>query len=241
MLEKPSISIITVTLNCAPLLARLIDSLLAQDDQDFHWVIVDGGSTDGTLTAAERFPKERVTLASGPDFGIYDALNKGVALTHTDYYLVLGADDRLYPNAISSFRKAAQELHCDLIAAAVESSTDVMRPMVGQRWLRGGNAFVASHAVGTLIRRELHARCGFYSNRYVNCADMHFVLSAVTKGNASIAAADFIAGQFGDTGISSADRLCSIADAFRIQVAFGENRALQFLLHIGRLAKVLFL
>src|SRR6185437_8039806 len=139
MLEKPTISIITVTLNCAPLLSRLVDSLLAQDDQDFHWVIVDGGSTDGTLTAAERFPKERVTLASGPDFGIYDALNKGVALTHTDYYLVLGADDRLYPNAISSFRKAAQELHCDLIAAAVESSTDVMRPMVGQRWLRGGN------------------------------------------------------------------------------------------------------
>ena len=239
--EKPTIAVVTVTLNCAELLSRLVDSLLAQDDQDFIWVIVDGGSTDDTLGVAGRFPSARTKIVAGQDFGIYDALNKGVALVRTDYYLVLGADDLLYPHAISRFRKAAQETQCDIIAAAVESSTDIRRPMAGRRWLRGGNAFVASHAVGTLIRRELHATCGYYSNRYVNCADMYFVLSAVTKGKARVAAADFVAGRFCDNGISSADRVCSLSDAFRIQLAFGESKPLQYFLYVSRLVRALFL
>jgi len=238
----PTIAVVTVTLNCAALVPQLIASLLAQDDQNFEWVIADGGSTDATIDIiAEHFPRNRVKISSAKDFGIYDALNKGVALVDADYYLVAGADDILHPHAISGFRKTARETGADIIAAAVDSSKGVLRPMAGLRWLRGGNAFVASHAVGTLIRRDLHSSCGYYSNRYVNCADMHFILSALTKHRARIAAAPFSAGRFCDTGVSSVDRICSMSDAFRIQVELGENRTLQYLLYVSRLLKTLLL
>jgi glycosyltransferase involved in cell wall biosynthesis len=238
-MNRPTISVVTVTLNCAQFLPRLVDSLLAQDDDDFDWVVVDGGSTDGTLDIAARFPPSRTTVISGPDFGIYDALNKAVAAVRSQYYLVVGADDRLHPTAITHFRKAAMDTNGDIIAASVESSTKLLRPMKGLRWLRGGNAFVASHAVGTMIRKDLHASCGRYSNRYVNCADMHFILLAVTKAGARVAVASFVAGVFGDAGASSVDRICSQSDVFRIQLAFGENKAVQLALLIGRLLRTL--
>jgi glycosyltransferase involved in cell wall biosynthesis len=239
--NMPTISVITVTLNCESLLPRLVRSLLSQDDQDFEWVIVDGKSTDRTLEIATQFPRARTRIVSEPDFGIYDALNKGVRAARGDYYLVIGADDELYEHAISSFRRAAAENDWDIITAFVDTDSATLRPMRGGRWLRAGNAFVSSHAVGSLIRRELHTRCGYYSNRYVNCADMHFILSAVSKANARIGAVTFTAGRYCNSGVSTVDRICSQSDVFRIQLTFGESRALQFGLYILRLLRTLFL
>jgi glycosyltransferase involved in cell wall biosynthesis len=237
--KTPTLSIITVTLNCEPLLPGLLESLLAQSDPDFEWIVVDGGSRDETLQIARRFPSARATIVSGRDFGIYDALNKGVAAAHGEYYLVVGADDRLYPDAIANYRKAAGETGMDIVAAIVDSDKGPLRPMRGRRWLRGGNAYIASHAVGTLIRRELHSSCGYYSNRYVNAADMHFILTAVAKGKASIGAAVFVAGKFDGRGVSTMDSVCSLSDAFRIQLVFGENRFVQLALYFGRMVRAL--
>ncbi len=237
--KKPSISIITATLNCAHILPQLVLSLLAQDDQDFDWIVVDGGSVDATELVARKFPATRLTYLSGRDFGIYDAINKGVAATSAEYYLVLGADDQLKRDAICKFRAAAAGHDFDLIAASVETLAGVLRPMRGWQWLRGGNAFVASHAVGTLIRRSLHENLGYYSNRYVNAADMNFVLTAIAKGRAKIGRADFVAGLFSVKGVSSMDAVCSLSDAFRIQLAFGENKYVQLFLYLLRLMRTL--
>ena len=90
-----SITIVTATLNAANVIGALAADLLAQTDRDFRWLIVDGGSTDGTI---ERLPSDildRVDLVRESDFGIYDALNKGVRRCATSHYLVIGADDRL--------------------------------------------------------------------------------------------------------------------------------------------------
>src|SRR5512140_2526898 len=188
-MRQPTISVITATLNCAAQLPRLVASLLAQDDQDFDWVVVDGGSRDEALDIVARFA--RVRFSSGSAFGIYDALNKGVRMADSDDYVGVGADDELYPAAISSFRERVATEQRDIVAASVLIDNETRRPMRGWKWLRGGNAFVASHAVGMLIRRQLHEECGYYSNRYPNCADMHFVLSVVNRPNASIATAHF--------------------------------------------------
>jgi glycosyltransferase involved in cell wall biosynthesis len=238
-MPRPSISIVTVTLNCAGVLPALVASLQQQSDADFDWIVVDGGSADDTLGVVAQFPADRTTVVSGPDFGIYDALNKALPLVRSDYYLVLGADDRLYPDAVANYRKTAGEKQWDIVAAAVDCAGEIMRPMRGKRWLRGGNAFVASHAVGTLIRRQLHAKCGPYSNRYVNGADMQFVLAAVLRHGASIGAASFVAGEFDSRGISTVDRICSLSDAFRIQLTLGGNKALQFCLFASRLLREL--
>ncbi|WP_341920412.1 glycosyltransferase [Hydrocarboniphaga effusa] len=233
-----SISVVTVTYNASAALPALIESLRMQTDLQFEWVVVDGGSSDSTVDLIKASGIRALRLISEPDYGIYDALNKAVRLVHTDFYLVLGADDTLAPAAIQNFRAVAQQ--ADFIAASVRTSQgQLLEPMTGSVWKHGGNAIVSSHAVGTLIRTDLHRLIGFYSNRFPNCADMFFVLTAVTRHRVRVVKADFVAGTFGTTGVSSRDRLCSLSDAFRIQIELGANRWQQLGLYIWRLARAL--
>ncbi len=236
-----TISVITATLNCADVLPGLINSLLCQTDTNFEWVVIDGASSDQTLQMVDKAALERKVILSEPDFSIYHALNKGIALSSGDYYLVVGADDRLSPTAIAEFQRTIHLSEPDIVAASVEAFGQIRHPNRGQRWARGGNAFFASHSVGTLIKKALHDKCGKYSNKYTCAADMHFLLEAVSDKNTRVVIAPFVAGHFSDRGLSSTDRMGSLSDAFRIQLRFNENKVVQYLLYIYRIGKALFL
>jgi putative colanic acid biosynthesis glycosyltransferase len=85
-----TLSIITVTLNNLSGLTQTAASINAQTDTDFEWIIIDGGSTDGTLA----FLKPQSALwQSAPDNGIYDAMNKGIAAATAPHTLFLNAGD----------------------------------------------------------------------------------------------------------------------------------------------------
>ena len=85
------LSIITPTLNRAHFLEEAIESVRAQDFPDCEHLIVDGGSTDGTLEMLARHPHLRVV--SEPDRGLYDALNKGLRLGSGEIVGLLNSDD----------------------------------------------------------------------------------------------------------------------------------------------------
>jgi glycosyltransferase involved in cell wall biosynthesis len=87
-----TISIITVVFN-NELIGSAIQSVIDQDYKDIEHVIIDGGSTDGTLAIIERFKAHVNVLISEPDHGIYDAINKGIAVAKGDIVGVLNADD----------------------------------------------------------------------------------------------------------------------------------------------------
>ena len=233
------ISVITATRNCADVLAQLINSLLTQTDTDFEWVVIDGASNDQTLQMVSKAALKQKVVVSEPDFGIYHALNKGIALSSGDYYLVVGADDQLFPQAIAAFRRIARLSNPDLVAASVEGFGQVLHPSRGGRWRRGGNAFFASHSVGTLIKKSLHDKFGYYSNKYLSGADMYFLLTVISDQQTKVVVAPFVAGHFSDKGLSSTDRLSSLSDAFRIQLRFNENRLVQYLLFVYRIGKFL--
>jgi glycosyltransferase involved in cell wall biosynthesis len=91
------ISVITPCLNREEFIAEAIESVLAQDYSEYeHWLI-DGGSTDRTLTIARRYPHLRVV--SEPDHGVYDAFNKGLKLATGDVIALLNSDDLFVPGA----------------------------------------------------------------------------------------------------------------------------------------------
>jgi len=113
----PSLSIVTATYNAAAHLPALIESLRGQTDKDFEWIIADGGSNDETQVILNAVRDLNILLDSRPDFGIYDALNRAIKLTTADYYLVLGADDYLYPEAVASFRKVLFDSGADIVSA----------------------------------------------------------------------------------------------------------------------------
>jgi len=78
MIEKLLISIISSSLNLAGMILTAIECVLTQNYPSFEHIIVDGGSTDGTLDILVKFPHLKVF--SGQDMGMYDALNRGLVL-----------------------------------------------------------------------------------------------------------------------------------------------------------------
>jgi len=87
------ISIITVTYNCVSTIKQTIESVLGQTYQDIEYLIVDGGSTDGTVDIIRSFDQSFLNYISEPDQGIYDALNKGIKMATGDVVGFMHADD----------------------------------------------------------------------------------------------------------------------------------------------------
>jgi putative colanic acid biosynthesis glycosyltransferase len=87
-------SVVTIARNNLDGLRRTRDSLFAQSNRDWQWVIVDGASTDGSAEVVTGWSAPNVTVVSEPDRGIYDAMNKGLRLATGDYLLMMNSGDR---------------------------------------------------------------------------------------------------------------------------------------------------
>ena len=116
------ITIVTSTLNADATIGELVSSLRAQCSHNFEWIIADGASVDRTLDILNEAGDVVTQLLRGPDFGIYDGLNRAISLVKTPYYLVLGADDVLDPDAIRMLTKAAEKSGADFISGHVRMS-----------------------------------------------------------------------------------------------------------------------
>jgi glycosyltransferase involved in cell wall biosynthesis len=95
MSKSLKISVITATFNSEKNISVLIKSLSSQTDKNFEWIVADGGSEDKTLTLVRSIEGVEFEILNGPDFGIYDALNKAIKECRSDYYIVAGSDDSL--------------------------------------------------------------------------------------------------------------------------------------------------
>ena len=101
----PTISIVTPCLNAAATIGRTLDSVASQGYPGVEHVVVDGGSTDGTLELLAQFPE--VKVVSEPDEGLSDAVNKGIALASGELVGWLNADDWYLPGALAAVGEAA--------------------------------------------------------------------------------------------------------------------------------------
>mgnify|MGYP003720349897 CR=1 FL=1 len=97
MSNLPKISIITVAFNSASTIKDTIESVLAQDYNNIEYIIIDGGSSDGTLDIIKKYESQIHYFISEPDTGIYDGMNKGIRVATGDIVGILNSDD-FYPN-----------------------------------------------------------------------------------------------------------------------------------------------
>ena len=236
----PSISIVTATYNAAALLPHLVASLRGQIDKNFEWVVADGGSSDGTVKIVEEAGEtlRQVLVTSQTDFGIYDALNRAIKLSTGDYYIVLGADDTLAPDAIANYKQAIAETNADLITAQIQSDAYARgRRVRCLPWLYAQFAYVSGHAVGLAIKRSLHEQVGYYSRKLPIAADQLFIQKAMQMG-ARLSSHEFVAGYFDSHGgASSQDVLGTLLEGYRVQLALGESKWVQTTLLLVRLIK----
>ena len=92
----PKFSVITVTYNAADVLEDTIQSVITQTYHHVEYIIIDGGSTDGTLDIVERYRDRIALVISERDNGLYDAMNKGMARATGDYLCFLNAGDSFH-------------------------------------------------------------------------------------------------------------------------------------------------
>ncbi|MCQ2255072.1 MAG: glycosyltransferase [Bacteroidaceae bacterium] len=87
------LSVITINYNNLAGLRKTIDSVLTQTSREFEWIIIDGGSTDGSRVLLEKNAEKIDYWVSEPDKGIYNAMNKGINVAKGDYFLFLNSGD----------------------------------------------------------------------------------------------------------------------------------------------------
>ncbi len=92
----PKFSIITVTYNAAKVLEDTMQSVVTQTYKNVEYIIVDGGSTDGTISIINKYKEHISRVVSEPDKGLYDAMNKGIKLATGDYLCFLNAGDAFH-------------------------------------------------------------------------------------------------------------------------------------------------
>jgi len=111
------ISVITVCFNSQTTIERSIQSVVDQQWPEVEHIVIDGGSTDGTLAILERFRPHLAVLVSEPDKGIYDAMNKGLARATGDVICFLNADDQ-YAD-VNVLAEVAQQMRTHQLDALV--------------------------------------------------------------------------------------------------------------------------
>jgi glycosyltransferase involved in cell wall biosynthesis len=132
------VSVITACYNSARTIEDTIRSVVSQEHKDLEYIIVDGSSTDGTLTIVDRYADRIAQVISGKDKGIYDALNKGLALASGAVVAFLNSDDQYTgPNVISDVVAAFEAAAPDCVYGDLEYVKRDDPSVVVRRWRAG--------------------------------------------------------------------------------------------------------
>jgi glycosyltransferase involved in cell wall biosynthesis len=183
----PLISIITSTLNSERHIGDLATSLHAQLCKDFEWIIVDGKSSDQTLSIIEENKEIVSSFISEPDYGIYDAWNKGVNLARGDWICFVGADDFLVdPNAIgevsSSLLGIYPEYRIGYRAILLVNQKNQELYKLGDPWSTARKNFrdiMTLPHPGLMHHRTLFEEFGLFDTSFKIAGDYEFLLRAL--------------------------------------------------------------
>lgn len=184
-IKHPLISIVTITYNAEKVLPPTVESINSQTFRDFEHIVVDGASADSTLLEARK--SKRARILSEPDNGLYDAMNKGLAMARGRYLLFLNAGDAFHsPDTLAHYAKACADdpdiIYGDTVLV------DAERRVVGPRHLSAPEVLtVESFANGMLVchqafmvRRKIAPE---YDLTYRFSADYDWTIRCMKEGD----------------------------------------------------------
>lgn len=199
------LSIITITYNNRDGLKKTIDSVADQTFRDFEWIVIDGGSTDGSRELIEQYASYFAYWVSEPDKGIYNAMNKGIDHAQGKYLLFLNSGDWLV-NSTSLERSFSHEFDADVMYgncvfhyANKESKCRYPSQLTFEFLYRKSLAHCSS-----FIKREVLAK-EHYNERYKIVSDLEFWVKLALAGGSFNHLEEFVS-VFDTTGISSTNR-----------------------------------
>lgn len=206
------LSIITINYNDKDGLAKTLDSVWNQQQvfDDFEHIVIDGGSTDGSVGVIEQYAGQLSYWVSEPDKGIYNAMNKGIAQAKGEYLLFLNGGDWLAPGILSSlpFDTFVEDIvYGDFIYVKENGSKIYVRYAD-----RLTDLFLLIYSIGhpaSFIRRSLF-RDGGYDESFRVVSDWAFFCEQIIKNRCSVRHIRYDISYFNMYGISARKDMQSI-------------------------------
>ena len=176
------VSIITVTYNSSKYLEDCINSVVKQQYSDIEHIIIDGGSTDETVSIIKRYETHIAKWVSEKDNGMYDAINKGMKMATGDVIGILNSDDILASETIiaeivDSFNQHnVDSVYGDLTYVDQKNTQKIIRFWKGGAYNRNRFLYGWMPAHPTFyVRKELVNKYGGYESHYFTAADYEFM------------------------------------------------------------------
>lgn len=202
----PKISVITINLNNAEGLKKTIESVARQTYTPLEYIVIDGGSTDGSAELIKKCTTSISYSISEKDNGIYNAMNKGIRHATGEYIMFLNSGDVFSDNEIVS-QLSSEANNKDIVYGDLLFLSKSDKRVVRYPGNLNFNFFVTDHNslphCGTLIRKSLFNLVGLYNEELTIVSDWEFFLLAINRYNVSYKHVPIIAVDFNLDGISS--------------------------------------
>lgn len=217
---QPKISVITVVYNAAVLLESTIKSVLAQTYSNIEYILIDGGSTDGTMEIIKKYHQQIALTLSEKDNGIYDAMNKGLKKASGDFVLFLNAGDELFSNdTIEKIFSGSEDADVYYGNTAIVNKSGIvvgdrrLSPPEKLNWKSLRFGMCVSHQ--SFIARRL--LCDFYNTNYKVSADIDWVINVLKQSEKTVNTRLYIS-KFLEGGVSNKRRKKALLERFKIMV-----------------------
>lgn len=211
-MSSPKLTIITINYNNKEGLQKTIDSVISQTLKEFEWIIIDGGSYDGSKELIEHYAEYFSYWVSEPDRGIYHAMNKGVKKSSGEYLLFLNSGDYLFNQTViektMSFFKTNIE---DFIVGDVLLESGNKPEITRYTKMLSNNiiyklSFSSLPHQSSFIKKSIFEKYGLYREDFKIASDWFLCYDSIILNNASIAYIPLTISVFNEEGISSINK-----------------------------------
>lgn len=213
----PKVSIITVAKNSEKTIERTIQSVMMQTFKNIEYIIIDGASSDKTLEIAKKYQKNNgstIKIVSEPDFGIYDAMNKGIKLSTGALIGILNSDDWYEVDAVEKIVEAYKENSEALLYGMIrtfENGKEFMTFTVTPEFMQRN---MIPHP-SCFVPRSLYSKYGFFSTEYKYASDLDFLLR-LYKNDVPFIKINCIIANFDTGGITKKEHFKCLKETHKI-------------------------
>lgn len=229
------ISIITVSLNAEKTIERTIKSIISQKYSNLEYIVIDGSSKDKTLEIIEKYKKFIDIQISERDYGLYDAMNKGIRIASGDIIGIINADDFLYPDALIKVSKGFKDQNYSdsiLIGDMFHDGRIIKGWRPKSRYI---GAFAAHPPM--FIPSKVYQRVGLYNVNYKILADYDLMYRAFNLLNIKPIYIEEVLVNFEKGGLASRNIFRSFTEEMLIKIDHGQNLSKVFCLYLLKLLR----